>query len=275
MFFFLAICSWAEIQVGEWEVRHALRQSEEELRGKDLASREKIEELLVTVRQSAATTENRRAITPERRRKDDAVYPGQFPQGASLDAFFSLTGDEDGARGGVDEDSSATPSAKVDSPLADAAAALEMVPSRGNILDGTLGRTDGETTRGEQLDAAGGGGETPQQQHAGRNFKLDMRSAERERAPPRTMTEQDEPATSTTAGAGGSSSASPVPGPKLIRKKKPTTIGISPELSALFHTPLLVPRHLDPPIAGSAAAAVMAGGGARRVKQGAGDAVVR
>lgn len=34
---------------------HALRQSEEELRGKDLASREKIEELLANVRRESAS----------------------------------------------------------------------------------------------------------------------------------------------------------------------------------------------------------------------------
>ena len=41
-------------QVGEWEVKHALRQGEEELRGKDLATREQIEELLVTVRRESS-----------------------------------------------------------------------------------------------------------------------------------------------------------------------------------------------------------------------------
>lgn len=228
--------------------------------------------------ESAATPDNRLAISPERRRKDDAVDKNQFPQGTNLDAFFSLTGDDDGARAGrVDEDSSAAPSAKkVNLPVADAAAAPEMVPLTGHILDGTLGRGGGETKRGEHVDAVGG----PQQQHAGRKIIGDTRasspgrSAETERAPPRTKAEQDEPATPTTAGTRGSSSASPVPGPKILRKKKPATV-ISPELAALFHTPLLIPRHLDPPIAGSAAAAVMAGGGARRLKPVAGDGVVR
>lgn len=35
-------------------MKHALRQGEHELRGKQLASRERIEELLVTVRQESA-----------------------------------------------------------------------------------------------------------------------------------------------------------------------------------------------------------------------------
>lgn len=47
-------------QVGEWEVNHALRRSEEELRGKDLASREGIEELLTLIRRDATATNHDR-----------------------------------------------------------------------------------------------------------------------------------------------------------------------------------------------------------------------
>lgn len=264
-------------QVGEWEVRHALRQSEEELRDKDLVSRERIEELLLAVRQeSAAASDNRGATSPERRGKDDELDQDRFPKGASLDAFFSLTGDEDGARNEVNQDGSADSSLKADvSRIADAAADLEMVPVSCTALESSRGKIARETKQVEDVDAAGGAGEMPQQR-TDRNFlgntrtSSARRSTERERASLRTKTEQAEPAKSTTARAGGSSPA-PVPRPKRLRKKKPATVA-APELAALFRTPLLV-RHLDPPIAGSAAAAVMAGG-ARRVKPGAGDAVV-
>lgn len=252
----LVVRSWAENQVGEWEVRHALRQSEDELRGKDLASRERIEELLVTVRREpAATIDNCCATSPERRR-EDVVDPDDFPHGASLNAFFSLTGDEDGARSDIGEDSSADSSVKVDLSL-------------GATLASSRGRNSTQAQRGKHVDAEGRGGKTPQQ-HAGGGLLGNKRtpsarkSAERDRVSPRTK--QTEPAMSTTAGAGSSSSA-PVPRPKLLRKKKPATI-VPPDLAALFRAPLLVPRHLDPPIAGSAAAAVMAAGGARRVKPG-------
>lgn len=40
--------------MGEWEVKHALRESERELRGKELAPRERIEELLAAVRRETA-----------------------------------------------------------------------------------------------------------------------------------------------------------------------------------------------------------------------------
>lgn len=57
-------CQLALNQVGEWEVKHALRQGEEELRGKPLASREKIDELLGAVRRELAGQRASRSPRP-------------------------------------------------------------------------------------------------------------------------------------------------------------------------------------------------------------------
>ncbi|CAM9848209.1 unnamed protein product [Sphacelaria rigidula] len=90
--------------VGEWEVKHALRQGEHELRGKQLASRERIEELLVTVRQESA------GLLPPCGRVGIGISDGDgvqrqiemsvlkspfgetehFPPGENLDSFFKL-----------------------------------------------------------------------------------------------------------------------------------------------------------------------------------------
>eukprot|EP00903_Cladosiphon_okamuranus_P008368 g8046.t1 len=127
--------------VGEWEVKHALRLGEEELQGKDLASREKIEELLVTVRQQSAADSRCASLLQRRVSTSD-----DFPQGTTLDAAFSLTGAarSDAEDGSADipascaspVDSSSSPSsAKGGGPMDAAETALKQPQKAdGNIL---------------------------------------------------------------------------------------------------------------------------------------------
>lgn len=249
--------SWAlggPHQVGQWEVKHALRQSEEELRGKDLASREIIEELLVTARQQSAA-DSRCAGLPQRR--EDTVNSDGFPQGTTLDALFSLTS---GARSNAEDGDADIPSGTSDSSLSNGAIA-ESSPS----LSSSAKQREG-------MNAAGNGCGLPQQADGsmfGSKEPLARGSRSTEKARPSSWKETaaTETATSATSGAEGPSPA-PRPRTRLPRKKQPSSV-VPPELTALFRAPLLVPRHLDPPVAGIAAAAVAAGG-ASRTKPGTG-----
>lgn len=231
-------------QVGEWEVKHALRQGEEELRGKDLASRERIEELLATVRQESAATAASRSATdpPPPQHGSDAIDSDRFPHGTSLDDFFSL---KDG-------------SAEIEPPLAAAATGRPrlMIP-----LSGSQSFPHAEGKPDEGKGGAGISGEAPPEQ-AGREITRGPSTG-------RSAAVSDE--VSTTSGE-GSPGAARHARPRLLQKKKNST-AVPPELAALFRAPLLVPRHLEPPIAGIAAAAVAAGG-SRRVKPGAGTRIV-
>lgn len=244
-------------------MKHALRQGEEELRGKDLASREKIEELLVTVRQQSAA-DSRCADLLQRR--DGAVGSEGFPKGATLDAVFSLTG---AGSTDVDGDTADIPSGrKADSSASKAGTADSSSPS-----SCPSSSPPSSAKRGEAVSAEGTARKLPQQvigNMLGSKALLaatGSKSAERARSSRRKETAAAEPATSTTPGAEGPGPA-PRPRPRLIRKKKPSSV-VPPELTALFRAPLLVPRHLDPPVAGIAAAAV-ASGGASRIKPGTG-----
>ncbi|CAM9348328.1 unnamed protein product [Ectocarpus sp. 12 AP-2014] len=230
--------------VGEWEVKHALRQGEEELRGKDLASRERIEELLATVRQESAATAASRSATdpPPPQHGSDTIDPDRFPHGTSLDDFFSL---KDGP-------------AEIEPPLAAAATGRPrlMLP-----LSGSQSFPHVEVKHDEGKGGAGTSGETPPKQ-AGREIT---------RGPSTGTSAAVSDEVSTTSGEGPPGAARHAQ-PRLPRKKKNST-AVPPELAALFRAPLLVPRHLAPPIAGIAAAAVAAGG-LRRAKPGAGARIV-
>lgn len=237
-------------------MKHALRQGEEELRGKDLASREKIEELLVVVRQqSAADSRCARLL----QRRDDTATSDDFPLGATLDTAFSLTG---AARSDTEECRANIPSGKADSAVSNGAATFNSPSSPSSP----------SAKRGGPMDAAETAHKQPQ--HADENMLMSTapsakgsKSAESARLSSRKETEPAETATSTTADAEVPGPV-PRPRPRLPRKKQPSSV-VHPELTALFRAPLLVPRHLDPPVAGIAAAAV-ASGGASRVRLGNG-----
>lgn len=238
-------------------MKHALRQGEQDLRGKDLASREKIEELLVTVRQQSAADSRCASLLQLR---DDTASSEEFPKGATLDAVFSLTGAVSSDAG--DGNADILPSGKAASSASKATAADSSSPSSSPC----------SAKRGEATNAVETARKLPQQADGnmlGSKAPLakGSRSAERARPSRLKKTETAETATSTTAGAEGPSSA-PRPRPRLPRKRQPSS-GVPPELAALFRAPLLVPRHLDPPVAGIAAAAVAAGG-VSRVKPGKG-----
>eukprot|EP00752_Nemacystus_decipiens_P012095 g10722.t1 len=234
--------------VGEWEVKHALRQGKEELRGKGLASQDKIEELLVTVRQQSAADSK---CASHRQQRDDTVGSEDFPKGATLDAVFSLAGTaSSNAQDGEVNILSGTsePSASINDATATADDSSPSPPCSKN--------------RRETMEAAGT--ERKQSQQADKEAPLadGSRSADRARPPRRKATETTKTASSTTAAAEGPSPA-PRPRPRLPRKKEPASSVVPPELTSLFRAPLLVPRHLDPPVAGIAAAAVAAGGASR------------
>lgn len=212
-----------------------------------LASRERIEELLVAVRQCTNSS-----CADLMRRRDDTVSTDSFSQGKTLDAPFPFTG---AARRSDTEDCNAdTSSGKSDSSLSNAATA----------------ESSSSAKRGESTNEAGIGRELPQQADGnvlGSKEALAGGSRDRTRPSTRKETKATETATSTTASTEGPSTA-PRPRPRLPRKKQPSSV-VPPELAALFRTPLLVPRHLDPPVAGIAAAAVAAGG-TSRIKPGTG-----
>lgn len=231
-------------QVGEWEVKHALRQGEEELRGKDLANRERIEELLAIVRQESATCADSRSATdpPPPQHGSDAIDPDRFPHGTSLDDFFSLKGGR----------------AEIEPPLAAAATGRPrlMLPSSNSQ---SLPHVEAKHDEGKA--AAGISGETPPEQ-AGQEIT-------RRSSTGRSVARSDEISTASGEDPPGAARHAR---PRLPRKKNNSS-AVPPELAALFRAPLLVPRHLKPPIAGIAAAAVAAGG-SRRVKPGAGTRIV-
>lgn len=238
-------------QVGEWEVKHALRQGEEELRGKDLASREKIEELLATVHQHSAADSTRAA---QLQRRGDTVNSADFPQGTTLDELFSLTG---AAKSDVEDGNADIPSGTSESSVFKTATAeTSSSENRGGSMNpAETGRDLSQQAEGSML-----GSKTP--------LARGSRSTDRVRPSRRKETvEATETAISTAPGAEHPSSA-PRPRPRLPRKQQPSS-AVPPELTALFRAPLLVPRHLDPPVAGIAAAAVAAGG-AIRTKTGTG-----
>ncbi|CAM9571414.1 unnamed protein product, partial [Scytosiphon promiscuus] len=210
--------------VGEWEVKHALRQGKEELRGKDLASRERIKELLITVRQESAA--DSRCVDGPPPQGSGTIDADRFRRGTSLDAFFSLT-DNRGASD-VEIGCSINPARCVVSPLnADAAATGRervVLPLEGTMSeDSGSGRGSGERRKqGEDRDPVRGAGidETLRQD----SYVSEATGAPTPRGP------------------------APLPRPRLPRKRKPSVI--PPEMVHLFRAPLLVPRHLDPPIAG-------------------------
>ncbi|CAN0526181.1 unnamed protein product [Ectocarpus sp. 8 AP-2014] len=128
-------------------------------------------------------------------------------------------------------------------------------------LSGSQRFPHAEAKHDEGKGGAGTSGETPPEQ-AGREITRGPSTG-------RSAAASDE--VSTTSGEGPPGAARHAR-PRLPRKKKNST-AVPPELAALFRAPLLVPRHLEPPIAGIAAAAVAAGG-SRRVKPGAGARIV-
>ncbi|CAM9541704.1 unnamed protein product [Ectocarpus fasciculatus] len=233
--------------VGKWEVQHALRQGEEELRGKDLASRERIEELLATVRQESAADSRSATDPPPPQHGSDATDPDRFPRGTSLDAFFSLK-DE---RGEIEPSS--------------LAAAATGRPRLTLPLSGSQSLPHAEAKHDEGEGGAGISGEIPPAQ-AGQDTTRGPSTG-------RSAAVSDEISTTSCEGAGGPPGAARHARPRLPRKKKGSITAVPPEVAALFRAPLLVPRHLEPPIAGIAAAAVAAGG-SRRVKPGAGTRIV-
>lgn len=256
-------------------MKHALRQSEEELRGKDLASRERIEELLVTVRQESATDSSRCVNNRPPQGSDTTTDAGRFRGGTSLDALFSLT---DGRKGSNVENGG---SIGLSSAVAAATErSREMFPLESAAVKGEFSgsRDYEEGERGEEEEAAGGAvvGQTSPQRK-GQAFSKRERTpstqgpTEKRRTSPVTETAEIQattPKTKALAGTGSPVAPTQIPRPRVSRNKKPPAV-ISPALVELFRAPLLAARHLDPPIAGIAAAAV-ASGGRRRVQATAG-----
>lgn len=249
---------WTLNQVGEWEVKHALRQGKEELRGKDLASHEKIEELLATVRQESAS--GSRCATSPSKQREDTIGSEHFTEVASLGALFSLA---DVANLGAEGDNNDSLSGRVGSSNADANDSVTTVASIATERTTRKGGSDKKRTERMNSEEARVEPTLPADQNPFEDSRKGRASSGRE---------TDGANTATAAGA-PVLSPPPRPRPRLPRKKKSGDV-VPPELAALFRAPLLDPGHLKPPVAGIAAAAVAAGG-TRRTKPGKGPAVVR
>ncbi len=244
-------------------MKHALRQGKEELRGKDLASHEQIEELLATVRQESSS--GSRCITSPSKQREDTIKSEHFTEVTRLGALCSLA---DGANLGAEGDNNNSLSGRVVSSNAEnseAAPSLANFSGRGIASERTTRSGSSDTKRAEYVNSEEAQGEQALQ--ADQNPFAD---SEEERALSRR--EADGTNAATAAGA-PVLSATPRPRPRLPRKKKPSDV-VPPQLAALFRAPLLDPGHLQPPVAGIAAAAVAAGG-TRRTKPGKGSAVAR